>query len=318
LLIEHNHRIDNIRFFLILLVVTGHMFETFSGTVSGVVYKIIYSFHMPAFVFITGYFAKFSARRILGRFVPLYLIFQIVYLFFNEKIINQSADTVSVQFTTPFWHLWFLLSVIIFYLLIPLIDTDDRNKMIVCILASGCVALLAGYDGTVGYYLSLSRTIVFLPFFCLGYYCKKSGEKDRWNSGLEKNKIGVIAFAFIVIVLEEILFYKRDFSANVFYQSMPYSATATGVKLRIAFYVCSVAWILLLFLLVPDRRIPFISELGRNTMSVYLLHGFVKLMIQKYGVLHYSERMNVIMAIIISLACIVLFNHAFLFRRRIE
>lgn len=51
---------DNLKCFLILCVVIGHMLEL---VYAGGGYRIIYSFHMPAFIFVSGYFARFRKKR---------------------------------------------------------------------------------------------------------------------------------------------------------------------------------------------------------------------------------------------------------------
>ena len=50
-----DYSLDNVRFVLIFSVVFAHLLEVctpFKG--SSLIYKIIYSFHMPAFVFLFG------------------------------------------------------------------------------------------------------------------------------------------------------------------------------------------------------------------------------------------------------------------------
>ena len=50
-------------------------------------YRIIYSFHMPAFIFLTGYFATYSRKEII-YFAAVYIIFQILYIVFNTTILE--------------------------------------------------------------------------------------------------------------------------------------------------------------------------------------------------------------------------------------
>lgn len=55
---SRDYGMDNLRALLILFAVFGHLLETLDGNGLTVdIYRIIYSFHMPAFVFIMGYFA---------------------------------------------------------------------------------------------------------------------------------------------------------------------------------------------------------------------------------------------------------------------
>ncbi|MDA3100191.1 acyltransferase family protein, partial [Staphylococcus pseudintermedius] len=55
---------DNARAILIFLVVFGHLIQPYTDAHPTVyaLYLLIYSFHMPAFLFISGYFAKNVGR----------------------------------------------------------------------------------------------------------------------------------------------------------------------------------------------------------------------------------------------------------------
>ena len=51
---ERDYQFDNIRLLLIFFVVFGHLLESFA--IGSLLYRFIYSFHMPVFIFINGYF----------------------------------------------------------------------------------------------------------------------------------------------------------------------------------------------------------------------------------------------------------------------
>lgn len=50
---QRSSRFDNLRALLILLVVFGHCQELIQ---KNLLYRVIYSFHVPAFIFLSGYF----------------------------------------------------------------------------------------------------------------------------------------------------------------------------------------------------------------------------------------------------------------------
>ena len=56
--------LDNIRALLIFLVVFCHLCELFHGKITDRLYLIIYSFHMPCFLFLSGYYARFDAKKV--------------------------------------------------------------------------------------------------------------------------------------------------------------------------------------------------------------------------------------------------------------
>lgn len=91
---ERDYFFDNARAILILLVVFGHMLQPYTSgdKYLSALYLVIYSFHMPTFLFISGYFAKnidkpYYLEKISKRFdSTLYDIFCILFniLFLNR------------------------------------------------------------------------------------------------------------------------------------------------------------------------------------------------------------------------------------------
>ena len=70
---------DNVKGILVILVVLGHLLELMAGRIPGALYlwSMIYSFHMPAFLIISGYFAKRSQKNKLDnakKYFCLYLL----------------------------------------------------------------------------------------------------------------------------------------------------------------------------------------------------------------------------------------------------
>ena len=73
-----NNRMDNIKFFLIFCVVFGHMLELVD---TGVWYKIIYSFHMPAFILFRDILHSLTGKNNRCACIPLYSISMSVLAF---------------------------------------------------------------------------------------------------------------------------------------------------------------------------------------------------------------------------------------------
>ena len=304
---ERNYQADNIRFILIVLVVFGHVIKTFSGPVESIIYRIIYSFHMPAFLFLSGCFAHFSPKKMLKRLVFPYVVFQVIYLQF-EGLLNPE-NLVLIQFTTPFHLLWYLFALIVYYFSIPALDVSSRRSMLL-IVGIGCLcSVLIGRDMNVGYFLSLSRIVVFFPFFIGGYYCRKIGLQSIQDV-FQKRKKECLAILVVLIAALEFYFAKTNTPAKAFYGAFSYyKEKENGDMLtRILFLCCALFWIVFLFLAVPNKQIPVISKMGSNTMAVYLLHGLVRMVRLKFEVLHYSEGINFLLAAGIVAAIMVLLN----------
>ena len=91
-------------------MVFGHLLELVGGPAAAWLYRLIYSFHMPAFVFCSGWFARFDAERFFRRLLYPYLVYQTLYLLFDRLVLHGKAP---LQYTTPYWLLWYLFSMML-------------------------------------------------------------------------------------------------------------------------------------------------------------------------------------------------------------
>lgn len=125
---ERNLKLDNAKGILITLVVIGHMLLPIQGTTRGVTnfFYMIYTFHMPAFVFISGLLAQRIYTRVPKRYFNgrrwcstlwLYLLFQFI-LFFSE-IPAYGRTTRFPDFLHTSGAPWYLLALLLWYLMIP-------------------------------------------------------------------------------------------------------------------------------------------------------------------------------------------------------
>ena len=100
-----DHHIDNIKGILILLVVCGHLLSTLqdmNSTFAIGVRTFIYFFHMPGFIFMSGYLAKgFLKKQYKGEkllsYAWLYLLFKhaidLVHFIFRRPYFNDGKHT---------------------------------------------------------------------------------------------------------------------------------------------------------------------------------------------------------------------------------
>lgn len=295
-----NYKIDNIKAILIFLVVFGHMMELVSKKQ---IYLIIYSFHMPAFIFVTGYYARFRARKIVLELMMPYMLFQTMYLIFEGYL---KSKTVTFQYTEPYWLMWYLLTIIIYYLLLPFIKADCTRHRVQIILLSIVVSLLAGYDVTMGYYMSLSRTLVFFPFFVLGNYIGDDKICDivfkRWY-GKAAVILGVAISSYYILTAQV--------SARMLYGSYSYERAGYGAAKRAVLLIIAGVWILALFNFVPNVKIPVFSNFGKGTFSVFLIHGFIQRWLRKIDFFHLDLQGNFILALAVSALTVLLFGNPY-------
>lgn len=304
-----DHSLDNIRFFLILSVVFAHLLEVcppFAG--SQLLYKLIYSFHMPAFIFLFGYNARFTGKRILFRWCLPYLFFQTVYLLFSRFVLCERADW---NYGTPYWLLWYLLACIFYQLLLPLLDTENKTRQLLTVGIAFGFSLLVGFVDVIGYFLSLSRFFVFLPFFLLGYYCKKNG----WLDAPAKNTRFALLFGSLGVILLSLPFlYYVNLPDGLLYGSYSYAACGGALWMRLAVCFLSLSWIVFLFAGVRpwlNKKVFLLTSIGQNTWPVFLLHGFMIKLLPVYG---QSLLSSPWLVLLLSCAILLLLGNKFLSR----
>lgn len=278
---KREYGFDNLRGILIFLVVLGHLMEhcgSFRGV--GFLYRTIYSFHMPAFLFLTGYFARYDRKKIIcGLLVP-YVLFQTGYILFDRWL---NGSETALQYTTPYWILWYLMASMMYHLLLPMYDTADRRQQFLALGITFGLSLMAGFDATVEYPLSLSRFLVFQPWFLLGHYCSKGDwilAMERWSATRRIPLKSLLTAAVCMLVL---LMQMVSFRPEVLYGSYPYVRLNYGPLERLFAGITALCWIGFgCLVLLPLLRwpLPMLTALGQNTLPVYLLHGFVVRYIQ--------------------------------------
>lgn len=304
-----NYRFDNIKFLLITLVVFGHFLELVGGQTAISLYRVIYLFHIPAFLFITGYFARFDPAKILYSFMLPYLLLQILYTLFQSFIISEK-NTVSLQFTRPYWLLWYLMTITFYYLLIPFLDTLDPKKQIMFVTASIILSILAGFDKQIGYFLSLSRFFVFFPFFLTGYYLSQNKVLEK-KIHKKANSLIRLLLSAIGVVVSVIYILNSSIRYQVLYGSYSYEAMEYGPGVRFLLILFAFSWITLLVHIVPNKNWKYLSVIGKNTFPIFVLHGFLVKLAAKYTIFTYHESKNLLLALIITGGILILLGNKY-------
>jgi len=292
---------DNIKGVLIILVVLGHLLEDFLnlGFIK-YLYILIFSFHIPLFVFCSGYFAtNINLIKIIKRLVFPYVVFQTLYFFFNTYLMKNTG--VTYNFTDPAWTLWYLLSFAFWGVLVQFI----KEVNIKIILMAFIIGLLAGFNNSIGSYLSLSRTFVFFPFFLLGFYCNKNKiDFDKFK----RNKLFVAVVSLLsVVIVSGLYIFINKIDIMWLYSFLSYQSLNYNLIIRLGIYLVALVLSAMIMIIIPSSKIYKITNIGVNSMVVYLLHGFVIRFLERvfpYVIL--SSNIKIISYLVITTVVIVL------------
>lgn len=264
---------DNIKFVLILLVVTGHFAETIMDT-SQLAFSLrtfIYSFHMPAFIMISGMFysekREKNIRNVIFYFT-VFLLMQSVSIIKGICLGTMESFDVFVVSGVP----WYLLALCIWSIITSFLPRNMISRKYVIILAF-TLGLIIGYDNSLPTdVFCISRVIVFYPFFLLGTII----DKNRLVSFSQRKDVKIASICIITIVAILCLFYTDYISPINPLLSARHQYYETGLYywgacLRAALYIVELLMTFSVISLVPRRNL-LISKLGTRTISVYALH----------------------------------------------
>ncbi|MFD4645516.1 acyltransferase family protein [Streptomyces sp. NPDC057717] len=265
---------DNAKYLAIVLVAMGHAWEPLRGDsrAAAALYITVYTFHMPAFIVISGYFSRsFDAspgrlkRLVTGVAVP-YVIFEVAYTFFKRWA--NDDPTYPISLLDPWYLTWFLIALFIWRLTTPLWKIVRWPVPLAL-----AIAVLAAVSPDIGDDLDLQRVLQFLPFFVLGLVLKP--EHFQLVRRREARILAVPVFAAALLFaywaaprMNAAWFYRRDSAQELGAPGW------SGAVMTLAMFGCSVVLVACFFAWVPRRKTWF-TALGAGTLYGYLLHGFV-------------------------------------------
>ena len=265
---------DNAKYLAIVLVAMAHSWEPLRNDSRAVaaVYTVVYAFHMPAFIIISGYLSRsFTGRpdqikRLLTGLVVPYIVFETAYSLFDRWAGGDPGHPISLM--APYFLTWFLASLFIWRITSP-IWRIARWPLALALL----IAALASVSPSIGGDLDLQRVLQFLPYFVLGLSLREE------HFGLARRRAVRIAavpvFACTLALaywaaphMNYAWFFHRDAAQQL---GAPWW---TGPLMTLGTFACGLVLAGCFFSLVPGRTTWF-TALGAGTLCGYLLHGFV-------------------------------------------
>lgn len=311
---------DSIKFFLIFLVVFGHMMESNRAvSYNGQIYGWIYLFHMPLFIFISGYFSKqYDERNCFLKSVILLLetltIFHVGSIFF--KLIVHGKTIGLADLVIPGYGSWYLLSLIYWRVMLQYIP-DKWIHSYWILLGSIVISLFGGYV-PIGGVLSIQRSFTFLPFFLIGYLIKE-------KKSLDMIRISPIIATILIAIISAIVLPISNMENggeqihSVMMGTYSYFKGEDFIPhpllSRSIFLIASSIMCLCVLSVFPNKIIPLITSNGKNTLFFFVYHAFVFRLI----LLFFSKNMietntlNLLIgAILVMIILMVLKNISFL------
>lgn len=271
---ERDAFFDNAKYLAIILVACAHAWEPYRGDsrAATALYIVVYAFHMPAFILISGYFSRGfdlsprKVRRLLTCVVVPYVLFETAYSLFRRWAHDEPGYPVSL--VDPYFLSWFLIALFLWRLTTPL----WQNVKWPVAIALG-VSLAASLTPDIGPDLDLQRVLQFLPFFVLGlalraeHFDALRGRRVRLLAAAVFAGASAFTYWAVPRMGWEWFYHRRSA------QEMGVPGW-TGGTMTLALFGCSLVLIACFLAWVP-RRPRWFTTLGAGTLYGYLLHGFL-------------------------------------------
>lgn len=266
---ERDYLFDNYKALLVFLVVVGHFIEPCYKNNEFLYFLkwLIVSFHMPAFIFISGYFSKkeIPISKMIQKLLVPYLVYEVIYYLLYVYIIDKPT---GLYLFYPKFSLWYILALFFWRVVTPFVKKIPHH-MILSIIGG----LLIGCSGMADNFLSIPRVLVFYPFFLAGiHFDRKKLEAYRTKKGKMLATIGVVMFALYLAFDAG----HTNHSPKIFYGRYNYEflnqGILEGVLVRLFCYAAGFGMTFALLLLISEKRTK-LSYIGSRTMAVYLFHG---------------------------------------------
>lgn len=289
---EKDLKMSNLKGLLIFLVVFGHFIEIYPNNFKSL-FIFIYSFHMPLFVFVSGYFAKRVNKKKIINLVMVYLIFQSMYL----GVYSIFYKEFQLKYVTPYYHLWYLVSMACWYLIALVIlkirgMNNHKNYILAVIVIISIFSRFFTADiNTVvdnvitefnGYSFSYQRTLTFAIFFFLGFYFDK--KMLIKVSAIVNNKVMLVLVSLVSIisVLTYIHYSNKSNLVMIFKGAFGVDDLDTSFLPVIAQvflgYGISICLCFLLLNLVTNKQ-SILTKWGDHSLQIFLFHFFVVIVV---------------------------------------
>lgn len=262
-------RLDSLKYWLIILVIIGHVFVICGGDnqINQVTWLWIYIFHMPLFIFISGYLSRKKTNKEFlkssWKILEPFVIFQVIARCIDAL---KGEPMTLINLLTPRYVLWYLLSLFFWRLMLQILPDKILNNSKLVIISTFIISVLAGFL-PLDNFLSLQRTFAFLPFFFMGYYM-------RGKNLFLPSKYKLLYLCLFIITLIIPIFFS-NYLGDLF-RINPYDGVESAYKRVLAFVIC-IPMSILFMSICPNFH--WTAKQGKYTLQYLIYHSFLVMLL---------------------------------------
>lgn len=275
---ERNRSVDTLKGLLILTVVLGHVL--LGSLDENPIRYLIYSFHMPAFFFISGYLLNVDKLRESSyrsicikywhRMLKPWGIAWCIY-----TICNCGNDfclkSIIHQIYAPYYHLWFVPSLFLSILLTSFVFHKIKAEVI-CIIILFLLGILAFNINVSDYKIPGFISCHLISFLLLGVLARRLPTINAIGGGI------IAIFILIILLIDNLVDIK--FETYMTYFQLPLC-------------MCLCIWGFLPILQKRQWKSRQLQFWGRYSLEIYLWHVLPILVLKKFinnnDILYYAS-----------------------------
>lgn len=296
-----NKKISFLQTFGIILVVLGHTEK--NGT-SFFIRDLIYSFHMPLFIFISGYLLKFTTEGKIGDIqlnifiikkckrliIPYILISSLAYIpkYLLGKFavrplelsIKDYIFNMLYPWDNPIIFFWFLPTIFLIILFTVVLYRVLKNKTEIILLLALVINIVSSKFLDIRF-LNINGGLNYLIFFILGiYYLENENKFDRI---FQKRNTSVFIITFIILIINTVIVFPTIKVLYIF-------IAVIGIIFSLS---CSSIYL--------NSGYSFLERLKGKSFSIYLFSWFPQVFVRILG----YQILNLSMTIVIPISLIM-------------
>lgn len=283
-----------------VLMVLGHCIQFGQGLsymqqeqfFDNIVFRTIYSFHMPAFMLISGYlffntvhkYSPFSVirKKLKTTFVPI-LVFGSVDFIIKLCTVSFNGSAMGLAKAYVFsliGALWFLWAMFFCSMIMLAVHWIFRDKLIWCIIIT---ALIVAFMPDI---LNLKMAKFVFPFFSLGYYWNACSLNKQICKVEESKKKIISALCFVCVAMLfciGVFYYVKDVSI---YRNATYILgaenivkCACGILFRFCMGICGCTLYFSLGKILCDKCsktiLSMVTSIGKCSLGIYIYNVYM-------------------------------------------
>lgn len=262
--------IDRMKGLAIFLVVMGHVYGMAFAQSADVVYRVISSFHMPLFMFLSGLVACSGvktpywslsrlAKKMRGLLVPLLVFGMCFTMTFTKDIVSGIIAFLESPNKNGYWY---LMTLAVFYVSLSLSRLNVKQKWYIDVALAiaiwGGMFTLWKYTAQTKDYFCMLNCGNFYPFFMLGVMTTKYNLLNKIQKANWVFSLCVVGYAFLFCV--DMPFHALvSLNKHIF---LPFCMVYIVVTLFVGRHGATSCW---------ENILDFV---GKRTLDIYVIHYF--------------------------------------------